>query len=176
MSQVKISPYPNSYGWKLELDGQEVKELRDFSLDFSVESVATLRAEMFIEHPFEFEAADIRFEPTFLVLDDRFQVVREEKPDGRVVYRVQLKDEVMIETKNATTYCYSCGQQELLVSSDTFDTETGTRRFAAVCQNVHACKRACRDAGGHRFESWWQQLMDEGHCVRCGHDVYYGFV
>jgi hypothetical protein len=95
MSQVKISRYPNTTygGWKLELDGQEVKELRNFQLDFQVDSVATVRAEVFLEQPFEFEAADIRFEPTFVVLNDAFQIVRQEYPDGRVVYRAEPKEQ-----------------------------------------------------------------------------------
>lgn len=43
------------YGIKVKLDGQELKNIRDLTLEFPPDDVAMLKAEVFIEHPIQLD-------------------------------------------------------------------------------------------------------------------------
>lgn len=74
-----------SWGPRLVVDGAEIKELRDFSLLFPVDGVATLKLEAFVEREFRI-AVEARVDLT-LYVQPGWWLIEEPLPFGRRLFR-----------------------------------------------------------------------------------------
>lgn len=92
MAWVKLSPYPNGWGTKTEIDNVELPDVRDISLHFSVDGIATLTTEVIVTRPFTWEGnADVHIH---LTVPDGFVLVEETDSTGRKKYWACHPDDV----------------------------------------------------------------------------------
>lgn len=73
------------FGPRLLVDGAEIKEVRDFSVSFPIDGVATLRLEAFVEHEFSINL-EARIEP-HLHVRPGWHLVEDRLVDGRRLFR-----------------------------------------------------------------------------------------
>jgi hypothetical protein len=53
VAEVKVTHYENGYGYRVTVDGQEIPDLGDFSLEFPVDAVAECHLKVLVSRPVE---------------------------------------------------------------------------------------------------------------------------